>query len=360
MRGFDEVQDGMFSYVSMEKRIPEDHPLRVIRRLLDPVFRRLDPTFDRLYARSGRPSIPPEQLIRALVLQRLYSIPSERRLIEQLDYNLLFRWFVGLSMDAQVWHPTTFTKNRDRAISEGILDAFFGEVVEEAAAHGLLSRDHFSVDGTLIDACASMKSFRPKDDDDDDPGQASPKGRNQTADFRGQKRRNDTHASTTDPDARLFRKSNGQASRLCYGGHIMTENRNGLIVEATVTHAGTKAERNAALEMLDRRPREHRRTLGADRGYDVAAFHQDLRDRNVTPHIAARRDTTLDARTLRHPGYRISQRLRKRVEEPFGWMKTTGTLRRFMHRGLEKVTGIFKLSAASYNLLRMARLLAPA
>jgi transposase len=360
MRGFDEVQDGMFSYVSMEKRIPEDHPLRAIRRLLDPVFRRLDPTFDRLYARSGRPSIPPEQLIRALVLQRLYSIPSERRLIEQLDYNLLFRWFVGLSMDAQVWHPTTFTKNRDRAISEGILDAFFGEVVEEAAAHGLLSRDHFSVDGTLIDACASMKSFRPKDDDDDDPGQASPKGRNQTADFRGQKRRNDTHASTTDPDARLFRKSNGQASRLCYGGHIMTENRNGLIVEATVTHAGTKAERNAALEMLDRRPREHRRTLGADRGYDVAAFHQDLRDRNVTPHIAARRDTTLDARTLRHPGYRISQRLRKRVEEPFGWMKTTGTLRRFMHRGLEKVTGIFKLSAASYNLLRMARLLAPA
>lgn len=204
-----------------------------------------------------------------------------------------------------------------------------------------------------------MKSFRPKDDEEDGPGKPSPKGRNQTADFRGHKRKNETHASTTDPDARLFRKSNGQASRLCYGGHIMTENRNGMIVEATVTRAGTKAERDAALEMLDRRPRSRRRTLGADRGYDVAAFHQELRDRNVTPHIAARQHTALDGRTLRHPGYQISQRLRKRVEEPFGWMKTIGALRRFMHRGLEKVTGIFKLSAATYNLVRMAKLLAP-
>ena len=360
MRGHDDAQDAMFSYVSMEKRIPEDHPLRAIRGLLDPVFRRLDRTFDKLYAKSGRSSIPPEQLIRALVLQRLYGIPSERRLIEQLDYNLLFRWFVGLAMDAQVWHPTTFTKNRDRAISEGILDAFFGEVVEEAGAHGLLSRDHFSVDGTLIDACASMKSFRPNDDDDDDSGQTSPEGRNQAVDFRGQKRKNDTHASTTDPDARLFRKSWGQSSRLCYGGHILTENRNGLIVEATVTHAGTKAERDAALEMLDRWPREHRRTLGADRGYDVKDFHRELRDPNVTPHIAARKDTALDQRTTRHPGYRISQRQRKRIEEPFGWMKAAASLRRFAHRGLEKVTGVFKLSAAAYNLVRMARLMAPA
>lgn len=360
MRGYEDSQDAMFSYVSMEKRVPEDHPLRAIRGLLEPVFRRLDPTFEKLYARSGRPSIPPEQLIRALILQRVYTIPSERRLIEQLDYNLLFRWFVGLAMDAEVWHPTTFTKNRDRAISEGILDAFFGEVVEEASAHGLLSRDHFSVDGTLIDACASMKSFRPKEEDEDDPDQTLPKGRNQTVDFRGQKRRNDTHASTTDPDARLFRKSKGQESRLCYGGHILTENRNGLIVEATVTHAGTKAERDAALEMLDRWPRKHRRTLGADRGYDVAGFHQALRDRNVTPHIAARQDTKLDARTLRHEGYEISQRLRKRVEEPFGWMKTTGSLRRFMHRSLEKVAGVFVLSAAAYNLVRMTKLIAPA
>lgn len=360
MRGYEDGQDAMFSYISMEKRVPEDHPLRAIRRLLEPVFRRLDPTFEKLYARSGRPSIPPEQLIRALILQRLYTIPSERRLIEQLDYNLLFRWFVGLAMDAEVWHPTTFTKNRDRAISEGILDAFFGEVVEEASAHGLLSRDHFSVDGTLIDACASMKSFRPKGEDDDDPGRPSPRGRNQAADFRGQKRKNDTHASTTDPDARLFRKSNGQASRLCYGGHILTENRNGLIVEATVTHAGTKAERDAALEMLDRWPGKHRRTLGADRGYDVAGFHRALRDRNITPHVAARKDTRLDGRTLRHKGYEISQRLRKRIEEPFGWMKTTGSLRHFMHRGLEKVAGVFMLSAAAYNLVRMTKLIAPA
>lgn len=364
MRGFEDGQPDLYSYVSMEDRIPKDHPLRGIRVLLDQALGRLDPLFDRIYARSGRPSIAPEQLIRALVIQRLYSIPSERRLIEQLDYNLLFRWFVGLSMDEPVWHATTFTKNRDRALSEGILDEFFGVITEIASGLGLLSRDHFSVDGTLIDACASMKSFQAKEPEAEksrgggDGHEGPSAGRNEGFDFRGQKRSNDTHASITDPDARLFRKSYGTASRLCYGAHILTENRNGLIVEATVTPAGTKAERDAALEMLDRRPREHRRTLGADRGYDVVAFHEELRERNVTPHIAARVDSRLDCRTTRHEGYRISQRKRKRVEEPFGWLKTVACLRGFLHRGLEKVGAVFKLAAATYDLLRMARLVA--
>lgn len=360
MRGYEDTQNSMFSYVAMERRIPENHPLRTVRLLLDRVFDRMDPLFEKLYVKGGRPSIPPEQLIRALILQRLYSIPSERRLMEQLDYNLLFRWFVGLSMDDAVWHPTTFTKNRDRAVSEGVLDEFFGEVVEEAGAHGLVSREHFSVDGTLIDACASMKSFRPKDDDDDEPRAGLPKGRNREANFHGQRRKNDTHASVTDPDARLYRKGKGKESKLCYGAHILIENRNGLIMEATVTHAGTKAERDAALEMLDRRPIKHRRTLGADKGYDVQDFHDELRSRNVTPHIAARKRTKLDGRTLRHRGYRTSQRIRKRVEEPFGWMKTAGSLRRFLHRGLDITTGVFKLTSAAFNLVRMSNLLEPA
>jgi transposase len=359
VRGYEDGQDSMFSYVSLEKRIPEKHPLRTIRALLAPVFERLDPLFEELYSTAGRPSIPPEQLIRALVLQRLYSIPSERRLIEQLDYNLLFRWFVGLPMDAEAWHATTFTKNRDRAVSAGLIDSFFAEVVAEAGAHGLLSREHFSVDGTLIDACASMKSFRPKEEEAEDSRGGPPRGRNRTVDFRGQKRKNDTHESKTDPDARLYRKSNGLTSRMCYGAHLLSENRNGLIVETAVTHAGTKAERDAALEMLDRRPMSHRRTLGADKGYDVAAFHDELRERNVTPHIATRVDTSLDRRTTRHRGYRTSQRLRKRIEEPFGWMKTTACLRGFLHRGLEKVAGVFQLTAAAYDLIRMAKLLGP-
>ena len=357
MRGYEDSQNSMFSYVAMERRIPESHPLRTIRTLLDRVFERMDPLFEQLYVKGGRPSIPPEQLIRALILQRLYSIPSERRLMEQLDYNLLFRWFVGLSMDDPIWHPTTFSKNRDRAVSQGVLDEFFGEVVEEAGAQGLVSREHFSVDGTLIDACASMKSFRPKDDDDDEPRSGLPKGRNQDVSFRGQKRKNDTHASVTDPDARLYRKGNGKEAKLCYGAHILMENRNGLIVEATVTHAGTKAERDAALEMLDRRPVSHRRTLGGDKGFDAKDFHRELRERNVTPHIAARQHTSLDRRTLRHRGYRTSQRIRKRVEEPFGWMKTAGCLRGFLHRGLEVTNGVFKLTSAAFNLVRMARLL---
>jgi transposase len=359
MRGFDDGQDAIFSYISIADRIPEDHPLRKLRALLKPVFERLDPLFDELYANNGRPSIPPEQLVRALILQRLYGIRSERQLIEQLDYNLLFRWFVGLSMDDTVWHATTFTKNRDRAVSDGMLDAFFAEVVEEAGARGLLSREHFSVDGTLVDACASMKSFRPKDDDDDDSRGDSPKGRNEMVDFRGHKRRNDTHASMTDPDARLYRKSNGTTAKLCYGAHLLTENRNGLIVEATVTHAGTRAERDAALEMLDRRPTSHRRTLGADRGYDIAAFHDALRDRKVTPHVAMKKHSRLDRRTTRHRGYRTSQRFRKRIEEPFGWMKSAAFLRGFLHRGIEKVTGVFMMAAATYNLVRMANILAP-
>jgi len=283
-------------------------------------------------------------------LQAFYGVRSERQLMEQLDYNLLFRWFVGLSPDDPVWDATVFAKNRERLCRGDVFAKFMTKLLNHGSVRPLLSDEHFSVDGTLIEAWASHKSFKPKDGSDDGDG----------SNFHGQKRKNDTHASKTDPDARLFRKSWGQSSRLCYGGHILTENRNGLIVEATVTHAGTKAERDAALEMLDRWPREHRRTLGADRGYDVQEFHRELRDRNVTPHIAARKDTRLDGRTTRHPGYRISQRHRKRIEEPFGWMKSAASLRRFLHRGLEKVTGVFTLSAAAYNLVRMAKLTTPA
>jgi transposase len=368
MRGEDRDSGALFSYVSCEARVPADHPLRAIRAVVDEALEVLSPEFERLYSKVGRPSIAPEKLLRALLVQAFYSVRSERQLMEQLDYNLLFRWFVGLSMDAPVWDATVFSKNRDRLIEGEIAAKFLAAVLSQARVKALLSDEHFSVDGTLIDAWASMKSFRPKDGSDDDG--TPPAGRNAERDFRGQKRSNETHASTTDPDAKLYRKGNGQSSRLCFMGHLLMEHRNALIVDATLSRASGTAEREAALAMLERRPRRGRRiTLAADKAYDVRAFVEDLRERAVTPHIAIDgnvrvtgrpRSTAIDKRTTRHPGYAVSQRIRKRIEEGFGWIKTTGNLAKTRHRGLQRVGWAFTLTAAAYNLVRIPKLLAPA
>ena len=365
MRGEDRESGALFSYVSCEARVPSDHPLRAVRTIVDEALEVLSPEFEGIYSTLGRPSIPPEKLLRALLLQAFYSIRSERQLMEQLDYNLLFRWFVGLSMDAPVWDATVFTKNRDRLIEGEIAAKFLAAVLGQTRIKALLSAEHFSVDGTLIEAWASMKSFRPKDRSDDDP---PPAGRNAERNFRGEKRSNETHASTTDPDAKLYRKGNGQSSRLCFMGHLLMENRSALILDAALTRASGTAEREAALAMLDRRTgRAGRATLGADKAYDVRAFVEDLRARKVTPHIAVNgnvrvtgrpRATAIDKRTTRHPGYRASQRLRKRIEEGFGWIKTTGTLAKTRHRGLDRVGWSFTLAAAAYNLVRLPKLLA--
>ncbi|MGP1347471.1 MAG: IS5 family transposase [Phycisphaerales bacterium] len=366
MRGADRDAGGLFSYVSCEARVPADHPLRAIRAIVDEALEVLSPEFERLYSKLGRPSIAPEKLLRALLLQAFYSVRSERQLMEQLDYNLLFRWFVGLSMDAPVWDATVFSKNRDRLIEGAIAARFLAAVLCQKRVKALLSDEHFSVDGTLIEAWASMKSFRPKEGSNDDQG--SPGGRNAERNFRGEKRSNETHASTTDPEAKLYRKGNGRESRLCFMGHLLMENRNALIVDAALTRAGGTAEREAALVMLDRRRhRSKRLTLGGDKAYDVAAFVGDLRARKVTPHIAIDgnvrvsgkpRKTAIDGRTTRHPGYVVSQRIRKRIEEGFGWIKTTGNLAKTRHRGLERVGWNFALTAAAYNLVRIPKLLA--
>jgi transposase len=346
----------MFSYVSLEARIPADHPLRPMRELVDAALKRLSKRFSALYADSGRPSIPPERLLRALLLQVLYSIRSERMLMEQLEYNLLFRWFVGLGIDDAVWVATVFTKNRDRLLEGEVAEAFFAEVLGQGRAAGLLSSEHFSVDGTLIEAWASQKSFQRRgkrggDDSDDDPG-------NPTVNFRGEKRSNATHASTTDPEARLSRKK-GKASQLAYMGHLLTENRNGLIVSAMLTEADGYAERLAALEMVEAVHRSGRVTLGGDRGYDSEDFVASCRQRSVTPHVAqhtVNRASRIDARTTRHPGYDVSQRKRKRIEECFGWMKTVGGMRKTRHKGTERVGWMFIFTAAVYNLVRIRNL----
>ncbi len=357
MRGEDVRQGAMFSYVGLEERVPQDHPLRAIRQRVDWALGRISPELGRIYARGmGRPSIAPEKLLRALLLQVLYTIRSERQLMEQLDYNLLYRWFVGLAMDEQVWDPTVFTKNRERLVDGEIAEAFFQAVLEEAEAEGLLSQEHFSVDGTLIEAWASQKSFQPKRErsgrDDGDPG-------NPTVDFRGAPRRNETHASTTDPDARLLGKK-GQEARLAYQGHVLTENRNGLVVGAKLTQASGYAEREAALELVEQIEGSHPVTLGADRGYDVRSFIEAVRDRGVVPHVAqntTHRRSAIDGRTTRHSGYTLSQRARKRVEEVFGWMKTIGLIRKTRHRGTARVGWMFTLTAAAYNLVRIRNLL---
>ena len=365
MRGRDERGEGLFSYVDLEARVPADHPLRAIRVLVDEALAALSGDFARLYSHTGRPSIAPEKLLRALLLQAFYTIRSERQLMEQLDYNLLFRWFVGLSIDAPVWDATVYSKNRDRLLAGDVAARFLQAVLHGARVRRLLSDEHFSVDGTLIEAWASMKSFRRRDGGDDDP----PPGRNTERDFRGERRSNATHASASDGDARLFRKGNGQSSRLCYMGHLLMENRNALIVDAALTRASGTAEREAALAMLGRRKTRRRITLGADKAYDVAAFVDALRDRAVTPHIAVDghvrktgkpRSSRIDRRTTRHPGYAASQRLRKRIEEGFGWIKTTGGLAKTRHRGLDRVGWMFTLTAAACNLVRLPKLLAEA
>jgi transposase len=354
MRGADEQPGSMFSYVSLEARVPEDHPLRAIRRITDRALERLSPRFGTLYINFGRPSIPPEQLLRALLLQALYTIRSERQLMEQLDYNLLFRWFVGLGMDAAVWSPTTFTKNRERLLAGDIAAAFFDAILIHADSARLLSDEHFTVDGTLLEAWASQKSFRSRDQDPPTDG-----GGNPTVNFHGQRRTNATHQSTTDPDARLYKKARGREARLGYLGHVLMEHRSGLIVKTTVTPADGYGERDAALVMIEGVPGRHRITVAGDKGYDTRDFVAGLRAMQVTPHLAqyTGRRSAIDARTTRHPGYAISQQKRKLVEQGFGWMKTIGGLRKLRHRGGALVSWVFTFTAAAYNIVRLRRLL---
>jgi transposase len=363
MRGRDDRSEDLFSYVRLEERIPADHPLRAIRKLADEALSALSGRFEALYSPMGRPSIPPEMLLRATLLQAFFSVRSERMLMEQIDYNLLFRWFVGLAVDAEVWHPTVFTHNRDRLLEAEVAHEFLAALLALPQVKGLLSSEHFSVDGTLIDAWASMKSFRPKDGSGEPPGP----GRNGQRNFHKEKRSNETHASTADPDARLYRKADGRESRLCFMGHVLMENRNGLAVEAALTCATGTAEREAALAMLGRRKRRRRITLGADKAYDVTAFVEDLRQRRVTPHIAingavsklgAIRKTAVDRRTTRQPGYGISQVCRKRIEEVFGWIKAQAGLAKVKVRGRAKAEAVFTFAVAAYNLIRIPKLLA--
>ena len=356
MRGHDLHQDAMFSYLSPEQRVPQDHPLRPIRRMTDQALQRLSPRFERMYADIGRPLIAPEKLLRALLLQVLYTIRSERMLLEQLDYNLLFRWFVGLNMDDAVWVPTVFSKNRDRLLEGAVAEAFFDEVLREAGEQELLSEEHFTVDGTLLEAWASQKSFQRKDAPEgpppEDPG-------NPTVDFHKEKRTNETHQSTTDPDARLARKGKGKEAKLSYAGHVLMENRNGLVVNVRLTQATGTAERDAAVKMIEQIPGQKQVTVGADNNYDTHQMVEQLRERGVTPHVAQNqqgRRSAIDGRTKRHPGYAISQKARKKVEEIFGWMKTVGLLRKLRHRGRQCVGWIFTLTAAAYNLIRIRNL----
>lgn len=358
MRGDDRQQASMFSYLSPERRVPTDHPLRAVRPIVDGALEELSSLFEGMYAECGRPSIPPEKLLRALVLQLLYSVRSERLLMEQLDYNLLFRWFVGLSMDEPVWDASTFSKNRERLLGQQIARAFFGQIVAQARSQGLLSDEHFTVDGTLIEAWASLKSFRPIAEtpgdrpSPDDPG-------NPTVNFHGERRTNATHRSTTDPDARLYKKGAGHEAKLSYLGHVLMENRHGLVVDTSLTTATGTAEREAAVAMAAEIPGRHRATLAGDKGYDTRDFIAACRTLGVTPHVAqhtTHRRSAIDARTTQHAGYAVSQRVRKRVEEVFGWMKTIGLLRKMRHRGRERVDWMFIFTAAVYNLVRMRNL----
>jgi transposase len=352
MRGDDQqLQPGMFSFVSLEDRVPQDHPLRAIRKLVDRVLTGMSKEFDGLYSEVGRPSIPPERLLRALLLQVFYSIRSERLLMEQLDYNLLFRWFVGLEIDDRVWDATVYTKNRDRLLNQEVAQAFFSRVKEQAA--GLMSDEHFTVDGTLIEAWASHKSFQRKDKVDGGPDS----GRN----FHGEQRRNDTHASKTDPDARLYKKSYGQEAKLSYLGHTVVENRNGLVVAAMTTQADGTAERDAGLLMVTELTKRTKRriTLGADKAYDTRDFVDTVRELGATPHVMqndTNRRSAIDERTTRHSGYRVSVSKRWLVEKPFGWMKQIGGLRKVKLRGLAKVQWLFVFGCAAYNILRIPKL----
>ena len=357
MRGDDQQQNHMFSYLSPEARVRKDHPLRAVRAMVDEVLRQLSRRFDTMYSSVGRPSIAPEKLLRALLLQMLYSIRSERLLMEEMDYNLLFRWFVGLNADDDVWDATTFTKNRDRLLEADVAKEFLAQVVEQARRKGLTSDEHFSVDGTLLEAWASLKSFQPKQDKPspppDDPG-------NPTVNFRGEKRSNKTHASKTDPDALLARKSDGKESKLSYSGNLLVENRNGLILDAELFQANGTAERDAALAMLEQIRGTQAVTVGGDKAFDTFGFVQECRNLRVRPHVAQNEKrpggSAIDSRTTRHPGYAISQRKRKRIEECFGWLKTIALLRKVRHRGVGKVHWIFIFACAAYNLVRLRNL----
>jgi transposase len=350
MRGDDQQQSNVFSYVRLEDRVPSDHPLRPIRNSIDSVLKAMSREFDKLYAEGGRASIAPERLLRALLLQVFYSIRSERMLMEQLEYNLLFRWFVGLEMDEPVWNHSTFSKNRDRLLNQEVARSFFARVREQA--HPYMSDEHFTVDGTMIEAWASQKSFQKKDDGDAGDGH----------NFHGQKRTNDTHASKTDPDAKLYRKGHGQEAKLSYLGHVLMENRNGLIVDAMVTHADGTAERDAAMLMVYKRwkKRQPVRSLGADKAYDTHDLVQVLREMQVRPHVTQnlnrRGGSAIDGRTTRHASYRISQRKRPLIERAFGWMKSVGSIRKVKLRGLLNVDWLFLLNAAAFNLWRIPKL----
>ena len=395
MRGADERNEALFSYVNLEDRVPARHPLRLIRAIVNDALTRLDSAFAGLYGAEGRPSIAPERLLRAALIQILFSIRSERQLMEQMQYNLLFRWFVGLGIDDPVWVPTVFSKNRDRLLTTDIARQFLAAILADKAVAPLLSDEHFSVDGTLIQAWASMKSFQPKQaangdkpaaggdagPGQDDGGSASEpvasggeapdqhdgapateppaRGRNAEVDFRGQKRSNDTHASRTDPEARLYRKGPGKEAKLCFMGHALMENRSGLVVDACLTQADGHAEREAALALIEpRADRPGRITLGGDKNYDVEDFVNELRSMNVTPHVAAKvTGSAIDGRTTRHASYALSQRIRKRIEEVFGWGKTVGPLAQTMLRGAGRVGAQFAFTVAGYNLARLPKLL---
>jgi transposase len=366
MRGEERRSAELFSYIRLEERIPADHPLRAIRALVNETLESLSGRFEGLYSHTGRPSIPPEYLLRATLLQAFFSVRSERQLMEQVDYNLLFRWFVGLSIDDVVWDASSFSTNRDRLLEADVAKEFLATLLALPQVKRLLSNDHFSVDGTLLKAWASMKSFQPKDGGGDPPTD----GRNGERNFRREKRSNETHKSTTDPDAQLYRKSDGQESKLCYMGHVLMENRNGLAVAGEVTQATGTAEREAALSLIDaQQPGEQRITLGADKAYDVIEFVEALRERQVTPHVAINgyitktgktRKTAVDGRITRHPGYAISQVIRKRIEEIFGWTKTIAGMAQVKVRGLAKVQAVFVFAILAYNLMRIPKLLAQA
>ena len=359
MRGEDRRTGRLFSYVDLESRVPTDHPLRAVRDLVDAALAALSADFDTLYSRVGRPSIAPERLLRAPLLQCFYSVRSERQLMERLDFDLLFRWFVGLGVDDPVWDASVFSKNRDRLLAGEVAQRFLAELVALPEVRRLISSEHFSVDGTLLQAWASLKSFRAKDGGDSPPGP----GRNGARDFKGEKRSNATHASTTDPDARLYRKGDGERARLCYIGHALMENRNGLMVGGAASRATSDAEPLAAIELVKAVAGRRRITLGADKAYDTANFVLECREENVTPHVAQNITTTrgsrIDGRTTRHAGYAVSLRIRKRIEEGFGWIKEVAGLTQVKLRGLARVDSAFVFGLAAYNLLRLPKLLAP-
>jgi transposase len=362
VRGGDNRTGELFSYVDLEARVRRDHPVRAIRTIVNEALSALGREFVGLYSQIGRPSIPPERLLRAMLLQAFYSIRSERLLMERLEYDLLFRWFVGIGVDDAAWDHSVFSKNRDRLLEGDIAAKFLAAVLAQPKVTKLLSSDHFSVDGTLIEAWASMKSVKPKDGSGWPPAQGS--GRNAEADFHGQKRSNDTHASTTDPDARLYRKGKGKETKLCFIGHGLMENRHGLLVDACLTLAGGHAERVAALHMIEpRADRPTAITLGADKAYDAEDFVNELRSMNATPHVAQNtsgRSSAIDGRTTRHGGYAVSQRIRKRIEEAFGWIKTVAGQEKTSFRGRDRVAWAFTFAAAAYNLVRLPKLIAKA